>query len=211
MISKGLVNKTWLHRFFGKINGNKFDISKLDHTLQSWESAQLNKILSKHTKTQKTTEERVEEMDSAQFKGMEDFFNSSKGNKMYEDMMQDEMDKESVLRSWKKEDMDVDKMWNPDNENEVKDYVKKFERLQEKTSNYFRNAKTGSDLANRSRYPLNLTITKKKKDRSSIQMPTICRGVRTKSSTSITKTTTATAPTVRITCVSRKTSMMTCT
>ena len=66
MISKGLVNKTWLHRFFGKINGNKFDISKLDHTLQSWESAQLNKILSKHTKTQKTTEERVEEMDSAQ-------------------------------------------------------------------------------------------------------------------------------------------------
>jgi hypothetical protein len=102
-------------------------------------------------------------MDSAQFKGMEDFFNSSKGNKMYEDMMQDEMDKESVLRSWKKEDMDVDKMWNPDNENEVKDYVKKFERLQDKTSDYFRRAKTGSDLANRSRYPLNLAITKKKK------------------------------------------------
>jgi hypothetical protein len=93
-------------------------------------------------------------MDSAQFKGMEDFFNSSKGNKMYEDMMQDEMDKESVLRSWKKEDMDVDKMWNPDNENEVKDYVKKFEKLQKKTSDYFQAAKTGSDLANRSRYPL---------------------------------------------------------
>jgi hypothetical protein len=155
MISKGLANKTWLRRFFGKINGNKFDISKLDRTLQSWETTQLNKILSKHTKTQKTTEERVEEMDSAQFKGMEDFFNSSKGNKMYEDMMQDEMDKESVLRSWKKEDMDVDKMWNPDNENEVKDYVKKFERLQKKTSDYFQAAKTGSDLANRSRYPLN--------------------------------------------------------
>ena len=152
MFAKKLVDRNWVRRFFAKSKGNKFDASKLENTLQSWESKQLNKILSKHTKTEKTTEERLEEMDSAHFKGMDDFFHSSKGNAMYEDMMQDETDKESVLRSWKKADMNVDNLFDKFDNKKVDDYINKFQKFQEKSNAYFEKSETGADLANRSRY-----------------------------------------------------------
>lgn len=158
------LTPTLISRHFGfkgaKKSGHRTTpkYADVESTLKSWEQQQQNKILSKQQDPEKKLDDRIHEYQSRKLDEFDQKLEESGREQLFADAAENEHDKESILRTWKRRDMSIDNnLFGNDYTlgKEVDTFLERYAKHLTKHSDYFEKSKSDAELRNKTRQVVN--------------------------------------------------------